>query len=55
MKKGEIYRRISAIFQDLVFVPYSVRKNVIAGDKDNNSQRIKECLEKSQILDKFPD
>lgn len=55
MKKGEIYRRISAIFQDLVFVPYSVRKNVIAGDKDNNSQRIKECLEKAQILDKFPD
>lgn len=55
MDKGEIYQKISAIFQDLVLLPYSVRKNITVGNEDDDITRVRQCLEKAQILEKFPD
>ena len=54
MQEGELYSMISAVFQDKLVLPFSVLENVaVAGTAD--VERVRDCLEKAGLSDRFPD
>ncbi len=56
MEKGTLYRRISAVFQDLVVLPFSVGQNVaLCQEEEMDTQRVRECLNLAGISEKLPD
>lgn len=55
MDKGWLYEKISAVFQDIVVLPFSVGQNVTLSEKNNfDESRIKKCLAQAGIAEKLP-
>lgn len=56
MEKGVLYQKISAVFQDIVILPFSVGQNVAVCQNEHiDEDRVKQCLLKAGIFDKLPD
>lgn len=56
MPRGELYEKISAVFQDIVLLPFSVAENVAPDpESEANGERIRKCLRQAGILEKLPD
>ncbi|MDE7300348.1 MAG: ABC transporter ATP-binding protein/permease, partial [Lachnospiraceae bacterium] len=54
MEKEELYGLFSAVFQDMLVLPFSVLENVApAGRAD--VERVRQCLEKAGLSGRFPD
>lgn len=53
MEEGRLYSMISAVFQDMLVLPFSVLDNVaVRGDAD--VERVRRCLEKAGLSERFP-
>nr|WP_289766938.1 ABC transporter ATP-binding protein [uncultured Acetatifactor sp.] len=51
---GELYGMFSAVFQDMLVLPFTLLENVaVAGEAD--VERVRECLEKAGLSERFPD
>ena len=56
MEKGALYERISAVFQDIVVLPFSVGKNVaLCGEQEMEPERVYRCLKLAGMDKKLPD
>lgn len=54
MRDGKLYSYFSAVFQDMLVLPFSVLDNVAANDKAD-VEKVRRCLEKAGISKRFPD
>lgn len=56
MDKCTLYRKISAVFQDIMILPFSVGQNVAVCEEEEVDQgRARKCLVKAGISEKLPD
>lgn len=53
MEEGKLYRLISAVFQDMLVLPFSVLDNVAVRGKAD-VDRVRLCLEKAGLSSRFP-
>ncbi len=56
MEKSVLYQKISAVFQDIVVLPFSVAQNVsLCKDGKIDEKKVRQCLERAGISEKLPD
>lgn len=53
MEEGALYSMISAVFQDMLVLPFSVLENV-AVTAEEDVERVRSCLEKAGLSERFP-